>query len=93
MAIPHARIKGLQQAVAAFVRTRLPIPFDAPDGKPVSEIVVLLVPERATEQHLNLLAWIAQLFADPHFRERLRMCTDAAAVQRLFAESPSAADD
>ena len=44
VAIPHARIKGLAQAVAAFVRTRVPIDFGAPDDKPVSDFLVLLVP-------------------------------------------------
>lgn len=88
VAIPHARIKGLPKAVAAIVRTRLPIPFDAPDGKPVSDMVVLLVPEQATEEHLQILAWIAQVFADRQFRQRLRMCVDAASVSRLFADWP-----
>src|SRR5512139_2061219 len=45
VAIPHGRIKGLAEAVPAFVRTRQPIPFDAPYGRPVSLIFVLLVPE------------------------------------------------
>jgi PTS system nitrogen regulatory IIA component len=88
VAIPHARVKGLPKAMAAIVRTRLPIPFDAPDGKPVSDMVVLLVPEQATEEHLQILAWIAQAFADRQFRQRLRMCVDAAGVSRLFADWP-----
>jgi nitrogen PTS system EIIA component len=88
VAIPHARIKGLPKAVAAIVRTRLPIPFDAPDGKPVSDMVVLLVPEQATEEHLQILASVSQMFADRQFRQRLRMCVDAAGVSRLFAEWP-----
>jgi len=88
VAIPHARIKGLRKAVAAIVRTRLPIPFDAPDGKPVSHMVVLLVPEQATEEHLQILAWVAQVFADRQFREKLRMCVDVSSVSRLFADWP-----
>jgi PTS system nitrogen regulatory IIA component len=89
VAIPHARIKGLPQAVAAFVRTYLPIPFDAPDEKPVSEILVLLVPDQATDQHLQILASAARMFGDRSFRERLRMCVDASAVSRLFADWPT----
>jgi PTS system nitrogen regulatory IIA component len=88
VAIPHARIKGLRTAVAAIVRTRLPIPFDAPDGKPVSDMVVLLVPEKATEEHLQILASVAQMFADRQFREKLRTCVDASSVRRLFADWP-----
>jgi PTS system nitrogen regulatory IIA component len=63
-------------------------PFDAPDGKPVSEMLVLLVPEHANEQHLQILAEVAQLFVDRAFRERLRMCVDARAVYQLFADWP-----
>src|SRR5207249_7226667 len=51
LAIPHGRIKGLKEAVGAFVRLAQPVPFDAPDGKPVSLVFLLLVPEQATEQH------------------------------------------
>src|SRR5207248_490916 len=53
IAIPHGRIKGLAEAQGAFARLAAPIAFDAPDGKPVSQIFVLLVPEHATEQHLQ----------------------------------------
>ncbi len=85
-AIPHARIKGLKQPLAAYLRLRMPIEFEAPDGKPVSHIIVLLVPDRANEQHLQLLAWIAQLFADQQFRDQLRACGNGEEAQRLFAE-------
>lgn len=86
VALPHARVKGLPQALAAFVRPKLPIAFDAPDGKPVSDILVLLVPEQATEQHLQILAEIAQMFCDRSFREQLRMRVDAGGVYQLFAD-------
>ena len=85
VAIPHARIKGLAQAVAAFVRTRVPIDFAAPDDKPVSEFLVLLVPSHATDEHLQILADVATRFDDPAFRARLRACTGAAEAWALFA--------
>ena len=85
MAIPHARMKGLRHVIAGFVRLLLPIPFDAPDSKPVSAMLVLLVPERASEEHLQLLAWAVQMFADRRFREELGQCADAEAIHRLFA--------
>jgi PTS system nitrogen regulatory IIA component len=88
VAIPHARVKSLHTAVAAYVRTSLPIQFDAPDGKPVSDMVVLLVPQHATEEHLQILASVAEMFADRPFREQLRMCVDASSVSRLFADWP-----
>lgn len=86
VAVPHARIKGLAQLVAAFVRPCAAIGFDAPDGKPVSSIVVIFVPEQATQAHLQLLAGVAELFQDSRFKERLSQCTDAAGVSRLFAD-------
>jgi PTS system nitrogen regulatory IIA component len=85
-AIPHARVAALSRPIAAFVRTEMPIPFDAPDGKPVSDLLVLLVPQRATEAHLLLLAEAAEMFCDVSFRERLRGCVDSAAVHSAFAQ-------
>ena len=85
VAIPHGRIKGLRDAVAAFVKTRAPIPFDAPDGQPVNLIFVLLVPERATDLHLQLLGELAQMFSDKSFREQLQNSDDPAAIHQLFA--------
>ena len=84
VAIPHARVKGLGGPVAAFVRMQVPLEFDAPDGKPVSDILVLLVPHHATEAHLLLLAEVAEMFSDASFREELRRCGDAAQVHLAF---------
>lgn len=84
VAIPHGRVKGLRDAVAAFVKTSNPIPFDAPDGQPVSLIFVLLVPERATDLHLQLLGELAQKFSDPAFRERLQAANDIAEIHQMF---------
>jgi len=71
IAIPHGRIKGLKEARGAFIRLREPVPFDAPDGKPVSQVFVLLVPEQATDLHLQLLSELAQMFSERAFRDRL----------------------
>ena len=57
--------------MGAFVSMKQPIPFDAPDGQPVSLIFVLLVPDRATDLHLQILSELAQMFSDKPFRERL----------------------
>jgi nitrogen PTS system EIIA component len=86
VAIPHGRIKGLKEAVGALVRMGEPIPFDAPDGAPVKLIFVLLVPERATDLHLQILSELAQMFSDPTFRERLSAAATAAEAHRLITE-------
>ena len=54
IALPHARIKNLSQPAAAFVRLKLPIPFDAPDAKPVSHMVIFLAPEHDLSVHCGL---------------------------------------
>ena len=84
VAIPHGRIKGLKEAVGAFLRLAAPVQFDAPDGKPVSFLFVLLVPEQATEQHLQILSELAQMFSDRAFREQLAAAADADAIHALF---------
>ncbi len=86
VAIPHGRVKGLRDAVAAFVKMQNPIPFDAPDGQPVNFIFVLLVPERATDLHLQILGELAQMFSDKSFRDRLQATDDPAAMHKLFTE-------
>ena len=84
VAIPHGRIAKLREATAAFIKTSNPIPFDAPDGQPVNMIFVLLVPERATDLHLQILGELAQMFSDSDFRDKLNACTDAASMYQLF---------
>src|SRR3989304_9717132 len=93
VAIPHGRIKGLKEAVGAFVRLSHAVPFDAPDGKPVGLVFVLLVPEQATEQHLQILSELAQMFSDRELRERLKTHADAGDLHRhITAWQPHVAD-
>ena len=56
IAIPHGRIRGLAKAIGYFARPKTPIIFEAPDGQPVRDIFVLLVPEAATDEHLQILS-------------------------------------
>ena len=92
VAIPHGRIKGLKDALGAFLRPAQPVPFDSPDGKPVSLVFVLLVPEKATEKHLQILSELAQMFSDKALREAMLRAPDAAALHQLVtAWQPDAA--
>jgi PTS system nitrogen regulatory IIA component len=86
VAIPHGRVKGLRDAAAAFIKMQNAIPFDAPDGLPVSFIFVLLVPERATDLHLQLLGELAQMFSDSTFREKLQETENPVVMHKLFTE-------
>jgi nitrogen PTS system EIIA component len=85
VAIPHGRIKGLKDAVAAFVRVAEPVPFDAPDGQPVSLMVFLLVPEQAAQQHLDLLSELAQMLSDKAFRQSLLEAPTPEAVHEALS--------
>lgn len=84
VAVPHGRVKGLEQALAAFIRLAQPIAFDAPDGQPVSMLLCLLVPETATQQHLDILAELAQLMSNKALREALGTETDPAVVHKML---------
>ena len=84
VAIPHGRIKGLKDALGLFLRLQQPVPFESPDGNPVSLVFVLLVPEKATEKHLQILSELAQMFSDKSLREAMMQAPDAAALHQLI---------
>eukprot|EP01034_Spumella_vulgaris_P006654 gene6654-8461_t len=69
VAIPHGRIKGLKAPMAAVFQLLQPIGFDAPDEMPVNLLIFLLVPEAATQKHLEILSEIAELLSDSALRE------------------------
>ena len=78
VAIPHGRIKGLKNPLAAVLRLQQPIPFDAPDDEPVVLLIFLLVPEAATQRHLEILSEIAEMLSDRALRESLKTESEAA---------------
>jgi len=93
VAIPHGRIKGLRDPIGAFLRLKTAVAFDAPDGRPVALIFVLLVPEQATEQHLEILSQLAQMFSDRDLRQNLATVTDPSVLhQQITVWQPYAAD-
>jgi PTS system nitrogen regulatory IIA component len=85
IAIPHGRIRGLEHAIGYFVRPKTPIIFQAPDGQPVRDIFVLLVPEAATDEHLQILSELAQRFSNRAFRDALTAANDPVAIHALFS--------
>jgi len=72
IAIPHCRLKGCSTPVSALLHLERPIDFDAIDGAPVDLLFVLLVPEAATDAHLELLRQIASMLDRDDVRKRLR---------------------
>ena len=85
VAIPHGRIKGLKSPMAAVFRLANPIGFDAPDEQPVVLLIFLLVPEAATQKHLEILSEIAEMLSDAALREKIKASTEAAELHGLIA--------
>ncbi|MDB5965046.1 MAG: sugar transporter subunit [Polaromonas sp.] len=90
VAIPHGRIKGLKAPMAAVFQLHAPIGFDAPDEQAVALLIFLLVPEAATQKHLEILSEIAELLSDSVLREKLKSSTDAVVLHDLIASWRSA---
>jgi PTS system nitrogen regulatory IIA component len=81
VAIPHGRSAAVAEARAAFVRLARPIDFGADDHQPVDLIAALIVPEHFTDQHLKLLAELAELFSDAELTAELRAAPNALALR------------
>ena len=90
VAIPHGRIKGLKAPMAAVFQLAQPIGFDAPDEQAVVVLIVLLVPEAATQKHLEILSDIAELLSDAALREQIKSTAHAPALHALIAGWQSA---
>ncbi len=84
VAIPHGRIKGLKAPMAALLQLSIPIGFDAPDEQPVSLLIFLLVPEAATQKHLEILSEIAELLSDTRLRERIKSSSTSQELHALI---------
>lgn len=86
IALPHARMKGVTSPVGALIRLSEPVDFDSLDEQPVDLVFALLVPEAANEQHLNLLADLAQMFRNADLRQQIRQSTDNKQIVFLMTE-------
>ena len=84
VALPHARMEGVSQAVGALVRLERGIDFEAFDKAPVDLLFALVVPEHFTDEHLQILAGLAELFSDSALCERLRGASDDAELHSVL---------
>ncbi len=89
MAIPHAKVEGIEQIVTVFARSRKGIEFQSLDRKPVHFIFLLLAPPASTGLHLKALAKIARLFKNPSLRENILNTEDAGVIYSLLLEEDS----
>ncbi len=72
VALPHARLDGIDRPLAALIHLTSPINFDSPDDEPVDLLFGLLIPVENTDEHLKILSKLAELFSIKSFREQLR---------------------
>lgn len=86
IAIPHCRVENCTHPIGSLITLDSPIDFEAPDDIPVDLLFVLLVPQEAHQQHLDILASIAGLFQQPEFCQQLRAAQTPA---DLFAIATS----
>jgi len=92
VAIPHGRIKGSHDVQASFIRLKKPLAFDSFDGEPVDLLFALAVPEDCGEDHLKLLAQVAQLFSNPELLRQLREAESSGCLLKLLSTSTSSAE-
>ena len=86
VAIPHGRIKGLKSPMAAVFQLAQSIGFDAPDEQPVKILIFLLVPEAATQKHLEILSEIAELLSNASVRDGMLVSPTANSLHALIAQ-------
>lgn len=92
VAIPHGRLKNTDKTLAAFVKLHKGVDYDAIDNQAVDLIFALLVPENSTEEHLHILAEIAEMFSNEEFRKQLRQANDPQALWSLLKNWKKRAD-
>ena len=90
IAIPHCRINECAEAAGCLMTLQHPIDFGSTDGRDVDVIFVLLVPEEATQAHLNLLAALARSFSNADLRNRVRKTLDPAELRQLLLSGEAA---
>lgn len=88
VAIPHARLAGLDKPVGAFARLEEPVHFESIDGRPADLVFMLLAPQESGADHLKALSKVSRAFRKSEFRERLRAAQTREALLALFSSSP-----
>ncbi|NNE81380.1 MAG: PTS transporter subunit EIIA [Silicimonas sp.] len=86
VALPHARMQGLDHVCGLFIQIEKPLDFDAVDKKPVDLIFALLAPEDAGVEHLKALAVVSRSMRDSDLCSKLRANSDVATLHTILAE-------
>lgn len=91
VAVPHARVEGLTQVVAIFVRLETPVAYDAVDDRPVDLIFALFAPPIDGAEHLRALAAASRALRSSEMRQQLRQARTADAIRALFVRDTAPA--
>ncbi|MBB5746681.1 PTS sugar transporter subunit IIA [Brevundimonas variabilis] len=91
VAVPHARLAGLDRVKAVFVKLESPVPYDAVDDRPVDLMFGLFAPPTDGAEHLRALAAVSRTMRSPDFRQRLRQANTIDAISALFVQQSPAA--
>ncbi|PTY38883.1 PTS fructose transporter subunit IIA [Saccharospirillum sp. MSK14-1] len=86
IAVPHCRLAQIDRPIAALAKLDEAVDFESPDRKPVDLLFVLVVPEAATDDHLNLLAAVVERFNDSGLVKSLRQATDSQTLYQHFIQ-------
>ncbi|GAA3973203.1 PTS IIA-like nitrogen regulatory protein PtsN [Allohahella marinimesophila] len=92
IAIPHCRLENCDRVIGAFITLGTPVEFDAIDNEPVDLLFVLVVPQEATSEHLDLLGQLAQKFNDEAFCEEVRAADNSTQLFELITREGTQAD-
>jgi len=90
-ALPHARTAGIDQAYGCLLKLSAPISFDAIDNIPIDLVFALVVPEEATDEHLKILASIAQMFSDEATCNAIRLADSAHSMLEIVKQQEQVA--
>ena len=93
IALPHARMEHVTEAIGAFVQIQKGVSFEAIDDKPVDLAFALLVPESANEMHLQLLSQLAIMFSDAQLRQNLREAQSPEQILELLQQRGNDPED
>jgi PTS system nitrogen regulatory IIA component len=89
VALPHARLPGLDRVRGLFLRLERPLDFEAVDRQPVDLVFCLLAPAAAGVEHLKALALVSRTLRDQGFCHKLRANDDPAALHAILTERPT----
>ena len=84
VAVPHARLEGVERVTAVFVRLDTPVAYGSVDDRPVDLLFALFAPPKAGADHLRALAAVSRALRSPEMREQLRQARTADAIRALF---------